>query len=191
VGETVQPASLSILGFEFYNPYASEKANSRRFFNWQFERATGALHGKSIPVDRYEDAAIANRLPLVTERPRIGILTLAVLLFGCLSSIFLSQLAFSQSRRFGQLTRYFAINAALIAPALAAFALDGFYDTHINTTVTLPFIRASLLRLSDLLPQNPWAAAAIALVPSLAMYFLLERQFARSEMPGLVAKGAL
>jgi ABC-type glycerol-3-phosphate transport system permease component len=40
------------------------------------------------------------------------------------------------------------------------------------------------MHLSAVLPQNSLASAAIAAVPPLLMYLLVERQFARSEITG-------
>ena len=45
-------------------------------------------------------------------------------------------------------------------------------------------LKALLMRLAAVLPQNIWAFVAIAAAPSIVLYLLIERQFARAEIAG-------
>jgi hypothetical protein len=81
-GETVHPASVQAAGFTFYNPYSIDRGNSLRVHDWQLERATEAVYGRSIPFPQYIAAWKAGLKPR-TEGPLMRILTLeAVALLG-------------------------------------------------------------------------------------------------------------
>jgi hypothetical protein len=179
----VQPPPLSILGLTFYNPYASGKANSQRFFEWQFGRATEALHGRRYSVAEYLEESFETALPHVTDQPGYDILALAAFLCGSLFATFLNEVALSHSlRRATSVSRYRLLTIA--APFGIPLLVDVYYLFTHSTSVSMPVVRMLLLRVSALLPQNLPAVAAIAIVPALAMYCLLEWQFAQSEITG-------
>jgi hypothetical protein len=182
-GEAVQPVPLRILGLTFYNPYDSGKSNSRRFFEWQFARATEALHGRPISQAEYQDVIVSDtvrQLPHAIDQPRIDILALAGYLFGCLFAVFLHEVALSHSLH--RATRLPGHRLAIFAPFVTPFLVDEYYLYRHSTTVSSPLARMVLLQVSAMLPQNLPAVAAIAVVPSIAMYFLLQWQFAQSEI---------
>jgi len=54
-GETVQPPIDRVMGLNIYNPYAVGCDSSRRFLEWQFQRAAVAIYGRSIPLDQRVD----------------------------------------------------------------------------------------------------------------------------------------
>jgi hypothetical protein len=113
----------------------------------------------------------------------LDILTLATLLFVLLFGAYLRELALWHSLK---RTTLFARYLFGLAP-LCIFAyvgLDLFYLFRNGTSVVVPLCKLYLMRTAALLPQNLWALSAIALLPALAMYWLLEWQFARAEMTG-------
>jgi hypothetical protein len=57
-GETFQPPVNRVMGFDIYDPYAVGCDNSRRFLEWQFNRATVAIYGRSIPLDKKVDPGV-------------------------------------------------------------------------------------------------------------------------------------
>jgi hypothetical protein len=50
-GETFQPPISRVLGVNVYNPFAVGCGNTKRFFDWQFERATVAVYGQTLAFD--------------------------------------------------------------------------------------------------------------------------------------------
>jgi hypothetical protein len=52
-GETVRPDAITVGGRTLYNPYSATKANSERFAEWQFQRATTAVYGAPISQTAY------------------------------------------------------------------------------------------------------------------------------------------
>ncbi len=119
-------------------------------------------------------------LPQVVNQPRFDILALGGFLFGSLFAVFLHEVALSHSlNRNAYFSRY---RLAILTPFVMPFLLDEYYLFRYSTAVSLPFARMLMLRVSAVLPQNLPAVAAIAIVPAIAMYFVLKRQFALSEM---------
>jgi len=53
-GETFQPSTYRLYGFDVFNPYAVGCGNSQQFFDWQFARATEATYGRSVSRAEYE-----------------------------------------------------------------------------------------------------------------------------------------
>jgi hypothetical protein len=192
----------------------SANRNSERFFEWQYENATQRLYGRRITFSEFYDAmdrastGSFSRDPMVREvlqmlqtrrqvdrilslndpeKTRIDILTLETILFLLLAGVFLRELALwhSLQRRFR-----FARRLLLFAP-IPLFAVnlwfDMYYQFHYGIPVFMPLTHLLFRSVSAMLPQNLVALAAIAALPSLGMYWLLERQFARSEMTGPIA----
>jgi hypothetical protein len=189
-GETVQPASLPILGLTFYNPYDSGKA-SEHFHEWQFARATEALHGRRVSQEQYEDAIVKDtvKFPQAINQPRFDVLALAGFLFVSLFALFLLEAALSHSwNRTTGFGRYRL--AILFAPFVIPFLVDEYYLFWHSTAVALPIARMLLVHISAMFPQNLLAVAAIAVVPSIPMYFLLAWQFAQSEMTSPIQRRA-
>ena len=83
-GETFGAPLNRIFGKAVYNPYAVGCANSRRFFDWQFRRATTAVYRRPVTHDDF----VHGRYPRAIPGPRLqiatlsAILTLAIVVFG-------------------------------------------------------------------------------------------------------------
>jgi hypothetical protein len=209
-GESVQPQPLFIAGFAFFNPYEVRNGNGERFSDWQLGRATEAVHGRRLSRQQYQDFLggffgsdrfinwQAPRLPEVLGQPRMAILTLAFYLCGCLALVLLHELL--QSYRLHRAGRLPLRMVAALAgmPFLTAFVLDEYYLLRHSTAVAGPLFKMFLLHLSDRMPRNLYEVGAFSAVPAILLYFLVRRQFARSEMtvrlvralPGITFPGA-
>ena len=163
-GETAQPASISVMGFTFYNPYSVGIENSRRFREWQLERT-----------------AVAEKAAL-TARPRLRILTLSAALLVSLFLVFVAE--WTRWHRLHRLSvrRRILLGAVAAAPLVAAFALESFYMIQDAVSIGAALAHAVLLRVSDFLPDNLLLMMAAVAVPLAMMYWALEKQFARSEL---------
>jgi hypothetical protein len=184
-GETARPATLSILGVAFYNPYSAGGDHaSHRFFEWQWERATLALHGRRISLSQYRDARKAG-LPLVTDEIRFRVLSLSALLVYGLFVVLIGEIArWHRLRRPTERANRILLCGLLGLPVIVMMAADAFYLYRNATPVALPLIKAALLHAVQLLPNSVPLVAAVAAVPVFAMYWLLERQFRQSELLG-------
>ena len=196
-----------------YNPWWTQRGdtsanrNSERFFEWQYENATQRLYGQRIAFSQYYDAVErastgsgsgeptmrqilqtmrqAHRLLSIEDpgKTRVDILILATILFWLLAGAFLRELALWHSlQRSIRFDRRLLFLTAL--PWLASLWFDMFYQFRNGTPVLTPLTHVLFRNASALLPQNLAALTVIAALPSLAMYLLLERQFAKSEMTG-------
>jgi hypothetical protein len=184
-GETARPATLSVLGVAFYNPYSAGPGHaSHRFIEWQWERATEALHGRRIPLSQYFAARKAG-LPLVTNEIPFRILGLSALLFFSLYLVYVREFArWHRLRRPSEAVLRVMLCGLFGLPVAAMLAADIFYLRRNATSVALPLIKAALLHAVRFLPDNVPLVTAAACVPVLAMYWVLERQFRQSELLG-------
>jgi hypothetical protein len=182
-GESFQPKVYSPLGYSLYNPYSAGPANTKRFFDWQFGRATEAVYGHPITPRNFNASRKAGLLPS-TERPAIRFLNLAAFTFLSLLLILVGEGC--QSYRIRQLARptKWIIGTALIGPPVIALTDLFLRSIGGNQNVISQLIQRVLLSAAALLPENLAAVVAAAALPVLAVYWLLERQFAKSEIPG-------
>ena len=195
-----------------WRPSAVTNANSERFFEWQYENATQAVYGRRITFTEYidtekrivtHDVPDLNRNVLqdamgierdfdaldrvlrrtVPGKTRLDILTLAALLFALLFCVFLRELALWHALK---RTTLLARRLFGLAPVsiFAYLGLDLFFQFRNGTPVVAPLCQALLMRASAWLPQDLLLLTAIAVLPALAMYWILERQFGQSEMTG-------
>jgi hypothetical protein len=200
-----------------YNPWwtqggnTSANRNSERFFEWQYENATQRLYGRRITFSVFYDAMDrastgsgsgdptlrevlqtmrqVDRLLSLNDpgKTRVHILTLATILFWLLAGVFLRELALWHSlQRRIRIARRLLLFAP-IALVAANLWFDTYYSFHYGIPVFMPLTHLLLGGVSALLPQRLVALTFIAALPSLAVYWLLERQFARSEMTGPIA----
>jgi hypothetical protein len=177
--ETAQPLSISICGFKFYNPYTATEANSERFFEWQVGNATQAIYGRRMSLEQARDVPYA-ATPDYPQKNRVDILSFAALLFWLLFGVYLREL--SLSRCLGG-TRF--ARCLILIPLVAVLPL-AFGDAFYSVSVIEPLLQAVFMHLAAMLPHNWLAFLAIAAAPSLLMYLLVERQFARSEMTAAI-----
>jgi hypothetical protein len=184
-GEKASPATAYVFGYRLYNPYSTGPDNSRRFFDWQFARATEAVYGRALEPGQIGAAKKAGLTPR-TARGRMRILNASAMLLILLLLLFVRDLF--RWRLVHRLSRRARI---LLAVALAAPPLGAILALEFNPipggrgVVTVQhLVEWLLLRVGVLLPANPLVVGVAALVPVLLMYLLLERLFAKSELLG-------
>lgn len=182
-GETVYPKPLSILGLRFYNPYASSQANTKPFIEWQFENATQALTGRRIAQSDYYKIRMAERPEPADERVT-RILQLSVALFAFLACAFFRELALWHRWKRGTFASGPQLLTIPIFLMVAFLLVDMAYMLRDDTFAFVPLMEMFLRHIANLLPQNLMVISLIALVPTVALYFLLEWQFAQAEMTG-------
>jgi hypothetical protein len=164
-GETVDPVVQRFPGFVAYNPYAARPGNSKRFIEWQFERATAAIYGRPITEREYL-RPVSMRFPAV-------VLTIAMVM--CLALFGAFCFATLEWRPFGRMSKPWrnAVGATVVVLAFApVIVLD--LATHLKTTA---LVSAAALHLSAALPDSPWAVLAAAAAIVAAGYAVLTWQF--------------
>jgi hypothetical protein len=176
-GETVVPRSLSILGFVLYNPYTVRKQSSDRFFEWQFENAAQALHGRRISYAQYR---YGNR-PEYPQHNRLNVVTLWALAFELLFAVYLRELTLSRRLSGKRFAQAFAAGAvALLGGGLMLG--DVLFSRALPDSMVFSSLLQALFMRVAALPLPTWALAAIGAVPCVAMYLLLDWQSRRSEI---------
>ncbi len=183
-GERAVADTISIVGTTLFDPYTTTAGSSPRFVEWQFARATTAVYGHPIPLAESRDGIPAT--PLMSGLPRMQLLNAGAVLTIALGMFWLIELG--QWNLWGKLhlPRYAgAVTAALIGVPAVILMLS--YAPR-TTEIVVPFAKKFLWGVSSALPQNIAAVAFIAALPALAMYALLEWQFARSELTRMIPK---
>ncbi|MES2178556.1 MAG: hypothetical protein V4550_11920 [Gemmatimonadota bacterium] len=179
-GERYLADTVSVLGVVFYNPYSTGAASSAQFREWQFGRATTAIYGAPMTLAQYE----RDPLPLrhrITNSARMQILDAAALLMLVLGIAYVYELTLWGG--FARWRRGLAVAMALrFVPTFGLMSFDMYQEFFRGTLIVAPLTQWLLLRLSPSLPHNIVAVAIIAMLPVVALYFLIEWQFARSEL---------
>jgi hypothetical protein len=183
-GETVEPATFRALGFTFYNPYSVGSRDRLQLLDWQFGRATEAAYGRSITSAQYSfNAAARSGLRPRTDSPRTRILTLEAALLIGLFLVFATEL-FGWHVLHRPQARGRAILTLLLCgiPIAAACGVQIYYMYQNSISIAQALVHFVLLRVTSTLPSTVLAATAGAVLVG-AMYWLLERQFRKSELP--------
>jgi hypothetical protein len=189
-GETVDATTVRVLKATFFNPYSVGPQNSKRFFDWQFGRATEAVYGRVIPIEQYAPSWRYGGFEPVTARPRMRILTLSADLLAMLLVVYLTEWTrWHRLRRLSGLVPgallgpwFMFVVVMLLGPAsmFVGVAIERFYSFPLGTALG----HAALLHLSSLLPNNLLAVTAASMLPVIGMWWLIEKQFSKSEVRG-------
>ena len=181
-GETVQPATFRAAGFTFYNPYSINLGSSVQLHDWQLGRATEAVYGRSIPAAQYFAVRQSGSLKPRTGGALMQILTLeATALFALLLVLAIKLARWHRLHRLSAAARAILLSMLFGVPIAAAYGIDMYYMLHHSISIGQALAHFVLLRVTSALP-NPLLAVSAAAVPVWAMYWLLERQFGRSEL---------
>jgi hypothetical protein len=183
-GEPAQPSSKSILGFTFYNPYTATDRNSARFFEWQVGNATQTMYGRRMSWEQFQELDYY-ATPDYPDKNRMDILTFAALAWWLLFGVYLRELALSRWLGNTRFARYLA-PAALVPFGAWMWVELAVGLPRFGTMITGPLLQVLFMRLVAVLPHSWPALSAIAALPSLLMYLLVEWQFARSETAGAI-----
>ena len=181
-GETVQPATFRAAGFTFCNPYSINLGSSVQLHDWQLGRATEAVYGRSIPAAQYFAVRQSGSLKPRTGGALMQILTLeATALFALLLVLAIKLARWHRLHRLSAAARAILLSMLFGVPIAAAYGIDMYYMLHHSISIGQALAHFVLLRVTSALP-NPLLAVSAAAVPVWAMYWLLERQFGRSEL---------
>jgi hypothetical protein len=186
-GETARPLRellpATLLSSQFaYNPYWVAPENSDRFFEWQFGRATRAIHGQSLRPEELPAALRAGLKP-VTQQPRMEILTMA---FGAASLLVIGLLsAMGQWHYLHRVPSFLRdLLKPLGLPLLGMFAATFFLSTMSSGFDPVDrFVQPLLLHLSALLPANLALMTLLLLAALAPIYWALDTVFNQVEFP--------
>jgi hypothetical protein len=178
-GEKSPAHTVSFIGTVLYNPFSAVRSNSREFREWQFERASRAMYGQTIPFAQYDTGSV-NYPPRLNTNTSTRIVAGGSIVTLALLIVFLCELprwhAFGSRKRM----RIAAITFAA-APLIGVFAIEMFYMMR-DGIFLMPLLEPVLFELSGRLPSNVFLVLVISALPVAAMYLLVEWQFRRSEM---------
>jgi hypothetical protein len=174
-GETFQPPVFKLFGFRIYNPYAVGKDNSRRYFDWQFTKATTAAYGRALPQSEIKSAWISEydhrlffpiKFKIAYAAFNIGFVMIL------LSCIELFNLPFFQ--KFRKFIRIFGISfLILFFAALILFLI--FVGNPVFYLNSLPLI------ISWSFPDNLLATIGVVIVLLGLIYWILDVLFRKAE----------
>jgi hypothetical protein len=156
-GEKTEPRTFIRLGFAFYNPYSVAPDNSARFLEWQFARASEAVCGRGIPI---------------THRIRTRSIEALVATLVFLGMFHLMFWAKTTGRR----GRWWLILLCVLVP----FFCDFFTTDRVIRDG--PLSEVITLRLAAILPQNPAALVALAVLLLGGLYWAVEQQFEKVDL---------
>lgn len=180
-GESVSADTLSVFGVHIFNPYTTSEGSSEEFRVWQFARATQAVFGFSIRSAEYARLDSLNAVPVPVSRTH----RLIYVRLACMAALALTVLCLIEFSRWHRLRRRELLNLILLftLPMVALGPLVGEIVFHVRTggRLVVPLIDAAMLRLSPWLPESTALTVLVCLLPCVALYFLLEWQFKRSE----------
>jgi hypothetical protein len=154
---------VHLLGVAIYNPYSLGPANSTRFFEWQFRRATEVVYGQAIDYADYQSPHARFR-PLLRQA-RLAILNLSACACWVL---LLFNLAFTAMH--WRFRRFFAqghtvVGWLLVALTAPILLIDWLPRVTLPGPISVSMVDALLLRVSALLPATLPAVALAAVLP--------------------------
>jgi hypothetical protein len=166
-GENFTPPVTAVMSTSVYNPYAVGCANTQRFFDWQFARATSAVYGRPVTLRDF----VRHRHPNPRTQARLVLLNVCALLFWAMLTFAL--VALKDWYRCQRLPSWVwkVIFVGLLLTAMALVFGSG------------PFgIQDYLQWLSWRLPENLAVLITICAVPTLLFYLLLEKLTREAEL---------
>ena len=185
-GETAAADTISRVGTTFYNPYSFTSANSPRFAEWQFARATQLVYNQQLSIAEYHAMSDAETLPA----PVLMQLPLQIVRAGALLSLLLLMLLLievsrsSTARRYPMMTIASGVLAAVIIAAVLLVDVRYLFNSE-NVWLLTAGWQWLLLRVSPLLPHSIILVTMLVAAPVVALCLLLERQHKRSELSAL------
>jgi hypothetical protein len=163
-GESYQTPVVRIYGYGVYNPYGVGCANSRRFLDWQYERASMAVYGRLMPKND----------PNVTAPPRLRLRILDVggfLAFGLLAML---PMMMNDWWRFQRLRKW--LRSSLVS-AVLGLAYAALMASLVNRFPASPVQLASWM-----LPQSLAIVVCVCIAAPCAVYWLMQRLLLASEI---------
>jgi len=178
-GEAIAADTITILGVMLANPFSTDEKSSKRFVEWQFERATSAVFGRSITMTSYDSSSALP--PSVLSTPRMQLLNAAAIV-----SSLLLLLAVTELTHWKLFTRQIRIprlgDAVSLVPLAAVMGIYFYYENRRNVNVIVSVAEMALRSLSNRLPANSLVLSLAALLPVAFSYAILEWLFNRAEL---------
>jgi hypothetical protein len=180
-GETTATDAISLPGLTLYNPYSARHASSPELVEWQFERASAAVHGRSFTTAQYFESGFVPPRRVTNSAP-VYLLGGSLVLTFVILIAWLAEVGRSHSLTARPVLRYGA--EAFTVTLLVGMAVLEFYVmfTH-RTAFFVPVGAALALRAAAVLP-NIGVVAGVAALPVVAVYSLLHWQMGRSDVTG-------
>jgi hypothetical protein len=181
-GETTATDMISLPGLTLYNPYSAQDGSSPELIEWQFERASVAVHGRSFTTEQYFETGFVPPRRVTSSAP-------VYLLGGSLVLTFLILIAWliEVGRSHALTTRAAvrnAIGAAAVALLVGVAVLEFYVMFSHSTGFFVPVGAALALQAAAALP-NTAVVAVVAALPVVAAYSLLHWQMGRSDIAGV------
>jgi hypothetical protein len=187
-GESCRPATVHLLGVAIYNPYSLGPANSARFFEWQFRRATEVVYGHAIDYADYKN-------PHARFRPLLRQGRLAILNLSACACWVMLLFSFAFTAMHWRFRRVFAqghtvMGWLVMAPMACIYVVDWLPRIQLPEPVSISLVNALLLRVSALLPATLPAVALAAVLPVVLLCWTAARLFRGVELPQAHADAA-
>ncbi|HSK20946.1 MAG TPA: hypothetical protein VK912_17455 [Longimicrobiales bacterium] len=184
-GETTTTDTISLPGLTLYNPFSASTGSSPELIEWQFGRASAAVHGRTFTTSEYyADDFVAP--PRVTRNARIYLLGGSLALTFMFLLAWLAELGRWHALATRRLLRYGA--GAVLAAVAAGMAVLEMYGMFAHgTQLLVPFGAALATRAAAALP-NMGVVALVAALPVVAAYSLLHWQIGRSDVMEAIRK---
>ena len=179
-GESWRPATVRLRGVAIYNPYSFGPANSARFFEWQFRRATEGVYG--VAIDYADFKRHRPRVRPLTHQARMAILNLAA----CASGVMLlANLVFAAMHwRFRRVFDWQnAAGCLLMVLMVGVLLIDWAPGNNWAGPIGPSLVNALLLRVSAVLPAGLAAVALAAVLPAALLWWTAARLFRGVELP--------
>ncbi|HSJ09408.1 MAG TPA: hypothetical protein VK928_05820 [Longimicrobiales bacterium] len=178
-GESTTTDVIALPGLTLYNPWSVRTGSSPELVEWQFGRATAAVHGRSFTTAAWDaDGFVAP--PRVTRNARVFLLGASLALTFVILLVWLAELEFWYRLSTRPVLRYGA-TALFGSLAGGVVVLDLLFMFGHRTQFVVPAGTALALRLAQALP-NIGVVAIVASLPVAAAYALLHRQVSRSDV---------
>jgi hypothetical protein len=185
-GETTTTDTVTLPGLTLYNPYSAMKGSSPELIEWQFGRASAAVHGRSFTTAEYHADGFAPPRRVTRSAPIYLIggslaLTFVILIAWLASLVHWHALATRPVLRHG-------VSVFTGAVAAGVVVLELYFMFRHGAQLVVPAGTALAMRMAAALP-NIGIVAVVAALPVVAAYSLLHWQIGRSDVAGVIRQG--
>jgi hypothetical protein len=181
-GETTATDTITLPGLMLYNPYSVRNGSSPELMEWQFQRASVAVHGRSFTTAQYFEKGFVPPRRVTSSAP-VYLLGGSLVLTFLILIAWLSEVGRSHALTTRPVVRY-AIVTATVALLLGVAVVEFYFMFAHRTGFFVPVGAALTLRAAAALPNIAVVAGAAAL-PVVAAYSLLHWQMGRSDVAGV------
>lgn len=185
-GETTTTDRISLPGLTLYNPYSATTESSAELIEWQFQRASAAVHGRSFTTAEYEAVSFVPPRR-VTRSASVYLLGGSLVLTFVLMIAWLIEVLNWHALTARPVLRY-AIGTFTVAIVVGVALVEFHGMFGHRTQILVPLGAALAMRAAAALP-NIGVVAVVAALPVVAAYSLLHWQIGRSDLAAATRKG--